>query len=68
MKHFLFLYTDIYPTNIGRGTISHIARILLIFSSGQTKLIARQKHEHITQIYAYTHETVYLSHFNLLII
>jgi len=44
-KHFLFLYTEIYLTNIGRGTISHIARILLIFSSGQTKLIARQKHE-----------------------
>jgi len=55
MKHFLFLYTEIYLTNIGRGTISHIARILLIFSSGQTKLIARQNMNHITQIDAYTH-------------
>jgi hypothetical protein len=41
----LFLYTDIYPTNIGHCAISHIVRILLIFSSGQTKLIAHQKHD-----------------------
>ena len=40
----LFLYADIYTTNIGRGTVSHIVRILLI-SSGQTKLIAHQKHD-----------------------
>jgi len=38
------LYADIYTTNIGRGTVSHIVRILLI-SSGQTKLIAHQKHD-----------------------
>jgi len=54
-------------TNNGRGAISSIVRILLIFSSGQTKLIAHQNMVLITQIDAYTHETAYLSHFNLYI-